>query len=126
MVNRYVDRLRVHRPWEDWLGMGLGALTVFSPWALGADDLLIALNGLVAGLVIYSVSALELRMVEIWEDWLNLLLGLWLFSAPWTLGYDELAALAGSHHLLGGLVVALATFELWQDSRRARRTIPAK
>jgi hypothetical protein len=119
------NQLRVHRPWEDWLGMGLGALTVFSPWVLGADDLLIALNALVVGVLIYSVSALELRMAEIWEDWLNLALGLWLLSAPWALGYGELASLAASHHVLGTLVAVLAGFELWQDSRRATQTYSA-
>lgn len=125
MANLSVHQLRTHRPWEDWLGMSLGALTVFSPWALGADDLLIALNALVVGALIYSVSALELRAVEIWEDWLNLALGLWLVSSPWALGYGELAALAVSHYALGGFVAALASFELWQDMRRAGQTFSA-
>lgn len=120
-----VHQLRVHRPWEDWLGMALGALTVFSPWALGADDLLIALNALIVGVLIYSVSALELRAVEIWEDWLNLALGLWLLSSPWALGYGELAALATSHYTLGALVAVLASFELWQDMRRTGQSLSA-
>lgn len=125
MARLSLAHLRVHRPWEDWLGMGLGALTVFSPWALGADDLLIAVNALLVGVLIYSVSALELRMVEIWEDWLNLLLGLWLLASPWSLEYSELSALAASHYALGGLVAALAMFELWQDSRPTNQTMSA-
>jgi hypothetical protein len=120
-----LDRLRIHRPWEDWVGMGLGSLIVFSPWALGADDLPIALNALVVGVLIYSVSALELRVAEIWEDGLNLTLGLWLLSAPWALGYGELGALAASHHALGTLVAALAMLELWQDTRSTGQTFSA-
>lgn len=106
--------------------MGLGALTVLSPWVSGAEDLAIAVNALAAGALIYSVSALELRSVEIWEDWLNLALGLWLLTAPWTLGYSEIQSLAASHHVLGGLVAMLATLELWQDCRPVRQTISAK
>ena len=123
MAKLSIEDLRVHRPWEDWLGMGLGALVVFSPWALAAEDLAITLNALAIGVMIYSVSALELKLVEVWEDWLNLSLGLWLVSAPWTLGYSDQSALAAAHHTLGALVVALATLQLWQDLRPARRTV---
>lgn len=110
---------------EDWLGMALGALMVCSPWVLGADDLLIALNALVVGALIYSVSAPELRAVEISEDWLNLALGLWLLSSPWALGYDELAAPAMSQYTLGALVATLACFELWPDMRRTGQRLSA-
>lgn len=117
MPHLHVEELRVHRPWEDWLGMALGSLTVFSPWAVGADDLLVAMNALVVGVLIYAVSAFELRVAEVWEDWLNLLLGLWLLCAPWTMGYEHQAAVATAHHTLGALVAALASLELWQDMR---------
>lgn len=106
--------------------MGLGALTVLSPWVSGAEELTVAVNALAAGALIYAVSALELRSAEIWEDWLNLALGLWLLTAPWTLGYSEVLPLAAGHHVLGALVVLLATLELWQDSQPGRQTISAK
>ena len=47
-----------------------------------------------------------------WEEWLNLLLGLWVLVSPWVLGFQGTTA-ATVHILVGILVAALAAIEMW-------------
>src|SRR5437016_13224702 len=42
-----------------------------------------------------------------WQDWMNLLLGVWLLLSPWALGYGQTTA-AWNAHLLGTGIVAFA------------------
>lgn len=41
-----------------------------------------------------------------WVSWLNVLLGAWLFVAPWALGYTGIAA--AEEHTMGIIVLLLA------------------
>jgi hypothetical protein len=44
-----------------------------------------------------------------WQDWLNVLLGAWLFISPWALNYaSELPRAAWNAYILGGAVVLFA------------------
>lgn len=47
-----------------------------------------------------------------WEEWFNLLLGIWLVGSPWVLGFTHTRAM---HYSIGiGAVVAfLAALEIW-------------
>ncbi len=105
-----------HRHLEDWLSAGMGCLIIISPWIAGGSDLQFAvLNAFVVGLAVISIAGLELSVVQRWEEWIELALGLWLTASPWTLGYDHLSSLTAMHVALGIAVAMLACFELWQD-----------
>jgi O-antigen/teichoic acid export membrane protein len=97
--------------------MGFGIAVVFSPWVIGPNDRHVVLNALIVGLLIYSVSSLELAVLQRWQEWVNLALGIWLLVSPWVFAYDGLDSLAVTHYVLGALVAALAAFELWQDNK---------
>ncbi len=107
-----------HRHWEDWLSIGVGILVAISPAvAGGADSEFAVLNAFVIGLALASIAGLELTVLQRWEEWVELLLGLWLAAAPWVLGYSNLSSLTAMHVALGALVALLACVELWQDRR---------
>lgn len=42
-----------------------------------------------------------------WQDWVNLVLGLWLFASPWVLGYADTTA-AWNAYALGAAIVVFA------------------
>lgn len=113
--------LRAHRHWEDWLGIVLGIFTALAPWPFLASEThaatmqYIALNALIAGLLIASLSALEIEVLAPWEEWTNLALGLWVAASPWVFGYTHINDLMLAHLVLGLIVVGLAALELWQD-----------
>ncbi len=53
-----------------------------------------------------------------WEDWGIVLLAIWIFIAPWVLGFSGLAAAAWVHWLIGSLLLTLA---LWRGPTGAVR-----
>ena len=62
--------------------------------------------------LIATMSTAAIAVFSDWEEWLNLLLGIWLVLAPWVLGFAHTRAM---HMSIGaGVVVAyLASLHLW-------------
>ena len=48
-----------------------------------------------------------------WEEWLNLLLGVWLIFAPWIVGFAGVVAAMRTHVALGVLIALFSAWELW-------------
>ena len=112
-----------HRTWEDWLGMLLGVLIILSPWfpsqagheIVDAGRNVVILNTLAVGILVFGVAQLEYVALQRWEEVAAILLALWLIASPYVLGYHGDGLLRFYHSTLGGLVLLLATLQLWQD-----------
>ena len=48
----------------------------------------------------------------VWEEWLNLIVGLWALVSPWVLGFQGTTAMT-VHVLIGAAVAVLAAIEIW-------------
>jgi hypothetical protein len=113
----------IHRTWEDWCGMLLGVLIMLSPWfptqaghEVGdAERGFVILNTFTVGLVVFGLAQLEYVALQRWEQVAEIVLGLWLIASPYILGYSGDGLLRFWHSSLGGIVVLLATWQLWQD-----------
>src|SRR5882724_12005832 len=86
----------------------LGAVLFISSWFFGSG--LASQNAFVCGIVIIVISLAALAAFAIWEEWLNLILGLWVLVAPWVLGFTGTDAM-NAHVAIGGVVAALAAVE---------------
>ena len=71
-------------------------------------DLDLGLTG--AAIIILSIAAMI--AFSIWEEWVNVALGLWLVVSPWSLGFAHTRAM---HFAIGiGITIAfLAALDLW-------------
>src|SRR5215831_8518266 len=80
--------------WQDWLNLLLGAWLFISPWVLGfaqtqaaagagATHSLAAPNAWIFGVIVVLLSIAALARTQPWEEWLNLIAGIWLFISPW-------------------------------------------
>ncbi|MFW5879310.1 MAG: SPW repeat protein [bacterium] len=49
--------------------------------------------------------------IKRWQDWVNLIIGAWLFFSPWILGYDQ-TSYAWNSFLFGALIVVFSVFAL--------------
>lgn len=100
------------KQWEDWSSWILGIWLLLSPWALFFDPETIAVHNAVAvGALIIIAEIVELSVFRDWEEWINVLLGVWLVVSPWVLGIASAAA-RWNFVVVGALVVALAVYEL--------------
>jgi ABC-type branched-subunit amino acid transport system permease subunit len=115
------QNLSVHRHWEDWCSMGIGAVILLSP-IIGqtVEFPYVTLNAVMVGVVVMLLAWLELILLETWEEYLEFAAGLWLAASPWVFGYSDLGLPTVMHVALGGAVAALAVVEFWQDQRAGR------
>ncbi|MER9135622.1 SPW repeat protein [Mesorhizobium sp. M0047] len=90
----------------------LGAVLFFSPWIFAFAAGTQSQNAMGSGIVIFLLSVAALSAFAIWEEWLNLVVGLWVIVSPWVLGFQASTAMS-VHVVIGVLVAVLAAIELW-------------
>ena len=106
------------RQWEDWCDWGLGILLVLSPWILQFHrDPVATRNAVIVGLLIILAEVVTLSWFQLWEEWINVVLGVWLALSPFFLGITDPVART-AFVAIGGLVAALAIYEVVEVSRR--------
>ncbi len=109
----------------DRVTLTLSLLLFLSPWAMGYSDVPTACATAWISAVVIAVfsAAATLRFAE-WEEWVNLVAGLWLLAAPWILGFHRDGDSVGAFVGIGVLIVAISAseiFELRQKGAGARR-----
>ena len=52
-----------------------------------------------------------------WQDWVNLLLGLWLVASPWALDFTGVPHAGGTAVILGLVIAVIASWALVQFER---------
>jgi hypothetical protein len=93
----------------------IGAIAlVLSPWLFGyAADVIAVWHACIAGIVTVLIAAGALIAFHKYEEWANLVAGLWIAAAPWMLGFAGLAAAMWSHVIPGIVIAASAAASLW-------------
>ena len=104
-----------HRGWEDFCSALFGGLIILSPIIADATTMT-AVNAGLFGVFIAGLALVEFISLQRWEEVLGLAYGggSWLHRLYCNTAND----LRLIHLILGGGVVFLALFELWQDRKR--------
>jgi hypothetical protein len=117
------------KQWQDLLNMLLAIWLFFSPWVLQfghhamaaqptADNLAVQAasgNAWVLGVIVFLVSVSALCGLELWQEWMNLILGAWIFIAPWVLGFSPgLYDASWLHRIVGALIFVISASSLAQ------------
>jgi hypothetical protein len=69
-------------------------------------------NAFASGIVIIALSIAALTAFAAWEEWLTLIVGLWLLVSPWVLNFQGTDAMRVQWTI--GIIVAVFAFnELW-------------
>jgi hypothetical protein len=100
--------------WQDWVTALVGIWVFASPWIIpsiisgtsGLDGIALW-NHYLAGAAVIVVALAALYAYQVWEEWVTVVLGLWLAASPWLLGFSGNAAFAASDVLAGAAVAAL-------------------
>ena len=101
--------------WEDVVNAFLGAVLFLMPWLFELGSTAAAWNVGIVGAVIVALSIAAIVRFTQWEEWINLILGLWVMVSPWVLGFAAMAAAMWGHVVIGAAIVALAALELWMS-----------
>ena len=102
--------------WQDWTSFALGLWLAVSPWIVGYEtDHVVTANAAFVGVALALGSHFEIGLDELWTEWVNLAVGVWLLSAPFVLEFP--AATAGTVNCIavGCLICWLAASALQLD-----------
>ena len=100
--------------WQDWVGLVLGVLLFLSPWIVGFSGMAAAASSAwVIGAITFILFAVALFNPKYaWEEWINLVLAVLLFIAPYAMGFVYVVGAAYTHWLLAVLIGADALWAL--------------
>jgi hypothetical protein len=115
--------------WQDWANLVLAIWLFISPWVINFGGSPSAgagatpgpasgvassasWNAWILGIIVFLVAVPAISRLQVWQEWINLLLGIWVFIAPWALGFTGLAGAAWDHWIVGALVFILAVWDL--------------
>lgn len=93
----------------NWLTLVLAVWLFVSPWVLAAPASgSWAWNAWIVAILVAAASIAALSQMAEWEDWVNLVLGAWLFISPWIFGYVGSTSAAWNSYIVGALVFLIA------------------
>ncbi|WP_041388758.1 SPW repeat protein [Polaromonas sp. JS666] len=102
--------------WQDPLNALIGVWVILSPWALGFQDIQMAMaNAVVIGVALLAAGLGATFVPRAWEEWTEGAIGLWLMASPWALGFSMHRNAMLSALIAGIAVVALALWTLLTD-----------
>lgn len=102
--------------WQDVVSVAVGLWLIASPWALGIHGPLAAQgNFVVLGVVLLGFVLTEFFIQESWEEWSELVIGLWLIASPWVLEFTGVGAAMENAIACGVILVVLAVWVLGTD-----------
>lgn len=109
--------------WQDWFNLVLGAWLIIAPLiGLGVNHGLAAWNSYISGAVVAIFAVIALARPQLWEEWLNLIIGLWLIIAPFALGYTHQTGPMWNQIIVGlliGVDALWAGAQTWTQHRHA-------
>jgi hypothetical protein len=108
------------RRWQDWALLVLAVWLFISPWVLGFAagataagtgtlaagnaTYAAAWNAWIFGVVTAVVALWAMAQFAAWQEWVSVLIGIWLFVAPWVLRFSGVQNPAWDHWIVGALV----------------------
>jgi hypothetical protein len=102
--------------WQDGVNLILGLWMVVAPWILAYQTEPRPMwNSVILGILIAAVTVYALYQVFAWEEWANVVFGVWLVISPWVLGFSGLYAAMLNALIVGVIVAALALWTLGTD-----------
>ena len=109
--------------WQDWVNLVLAIWLFISPWVLNfAGQQRPSWDAWIIGAVVAILSIAALTQMQIWEEWVNLLLGAWLFISPWVLRFSSNSTISWNAWIVGVLIFLVAASELSVESQMPGRT----
>jgi hypothetical protein len=99
---------------QDWINLVLAICLFISPWVVGyVAEPTPAWNAWIVAVLLGALAVGTLTMFAEWEEWANLLLGVWLVVSPWILGFAANANVTWTQMIFGVLVAAASVWAVW-------------
>jgi SPW repeat len=92
--------------------LALGAFLLVAPWLFSYTYGSAKADDWVSSAIVIASSAAALLAFSEWEEWLSMVVGLWVLASPWLLGFQHARAMPVN--VAVGLAIAfMSALELW-------------
>jgi SPW repeat len=96
----------------DLYNLVLAAVLFAAPWFFAHASRTAGMDLRLSSAAIIILSLAAIVAFSTWEEWINLVLGLWLVVSPWLLGFAHTRAMHFSI-VIGAAIAFFAALELW-------------
>lgn len=103
-----MSRLQERETAPDVYNLFLAAVLFLSPWLFKLTNSQGRIDLWVTSAIIVILSLAAIIAYRDWEEWINVLMGVWLIASPWLLGFPHTRAM----HLSIGFGVAIVLLAL--------------
>lgn len=113
--------------WQDWVTTLVGIYVFLSPWIIPYVSPTSVITGpvawaqYVAGAIAAVIGVAALASYQLWEEWVEIALGIWLVLSPWILGFADVRALVWSSVISGVILIAMAAGAIGQMKLPSQR-----
>tara|TARA_R110000772_G_scaffold167377_2_gene279094 strand:- start:1033 stop:1395 length:363 start_codon:yes stop_codon:yes gene_type:complete len=110
-MDTHDTKMFVH--WSSGLNIVAGLWLVLAPHVFGYTEVASAIwNDAAVGVVVFVLAVIRTMAPLQFENisWTNVVIGSWLFFAPWILGYPEGIAATWNDLIVGAIIVSLASW----------------
>jgi hypothetical protein len=130
--------------WQDWANAIIAVWFFISPWVLhfgagapaadnGATPGVLgavhtaAWNAWVLSVIVFLVAISAISRMDFWQEYVNIVLSIWIFIAPWVLGFAMLSGAAWDHWVVGVLIFlfSISVLSRARHARTVTATAPA-
>lgn len=109
-----MESLMSGRRGQDVVNLILAVCLFLSPWVIGfVADTTPTWNAWIAAIVLGAFAIMTLSVFAEWEEWINLIVGVWLIVSPWLLGFMTNANAMWTHMIMGIAVAAMSAWAVW-------------
>ena len=105
------------RRWQDGCNLVFGIWLLLTPIMFEYDPRIpvASINAYIMGAAIIAFSMVAVYMPRVWEEWINMALGVWVLASPWILGFTVQRNETETAAIVGLLVITLATWAMLRD-----------
>lgn len=96
----------------DLYNLVLAAFLFVAPWLFSYAYASAKTDDWVSSAIVIATSVAALLAYSEWEEWIGLLVGLWVLTSPWLLGFPHTKATAVNVGV-GLLITYMSALELW-------------
>lgn len=96
----------------DLYNVALAAVLFAAPWLFKLTNGTARVDFWICSAAVVVMSLAAIFAYANWEEWVNLLFGIWLIASPWILGFSHMRAMHFAVGI-GALVAFMALLELW-------------
>jgi SPW repeat-containing protein len=110
--------------WQDGVNIALGFWLAASPWIFGpakGAGLDAAWNACLLGAAMMLFAGIALYVPKAWEEWVVMVLGLWVFFSPWVIGFSGQRAATLNAVVVGLLAILFAASAMSLDKALEKR-----